>query len=306
MKSILTLAFIACVYLLNAQTVTNYDCDFESYCDTLRPRLTGAWEIGQPNTVPFFGKTHSGLGTLVTGKDNTPQRNSNGYYQIEIPNYYHSIQITFKHRSDFGQGKSGGYLTFSFDSGATWVNAANLNTAYPGEGFYTQGLYDSSNTINGTPCFSGSELDWKETQIVLMNYVPSLRRKQVAEKDNYTWGNERLLMRFNYFIGPEITNAAGWCIDDLNIEAMSGGGITEPGVTPLVRVWPIPFSSVLNLKTEQTVGINKITISDISGKPMLTEEKCFTNINTSELPAGIYFITASTEKGPVINRIIKY
>ncbi len=288
-----------------AQTTTVYACNFESNCDTLEPISTGQWEIGIPSNVPFFSQVYSGTNALVTGADQLPSRNGRGYYEIRVPNFYHSIVISFKHRRDFGQGKSGGYLTFSFDSGTTWVNAANLNQAFHGEYFYTSGLYDTLKPINNIACFSGSDLSWMETSITLINYIPVLKPNPGSEKEYYPWGNEQLLMRFNYFIGPEVTNLAGWCIDDLQVEATVGGGIETFKKDHFIRIWPVPFSENLNIEITNNDQIRSITLSDISGKPILSKPEPAKYLELGFLPKGIYFLTVETRDGKWTRQILK-
>ncbi len=291
MKKVFSLFCLFITSSLLAQ-ITNFNCDFEAPCDTLRPTLTGSWEIGQPTTAPFFNETYSGDGALVTGAKTTPQKNSQGYYQIDIPSLFTNINISFYHRRHFAQSKSGGYLTFSFDSGATWINAAYLNEYYTGEIYYSSNLYDSTNQTNNIPCFNGTNLDWTNTNIFLGNYIPVLKRNDGNQKEYYPWGNERLLMRFNYFIGPELTHVAGWCIDRLEITGSFVGGISDNNAAEKIQIWPNPVGDELNLKLIAAGQVGPLLITDVFGKAVLREPAILSEkINTNTLTPGTYFIT---------------
>jgi hypothetical protein len=67
------------------------------------------------------------------------------------------------------------------------------------------------------------------------------------------------------------------------------------------QAYPNPTNEFINLKIE---GDFTAKLSDISGKVMLSNITS-TQINVSEIPAGMYFLTVSNDKGASTQRIIK-
>lgn len=67
------------------------------------------------------------------------------------------------------------------------------------------------------------------------------------------------------------------------------------------NVYPNPTSDVLTISTE---GSFTASISDISGKVMMSNLTS-SQVNVSNLPAGMYFLTVSSDKGTGTQRIIK-
>ncbi len=71
------------------------------------------------------------------------------------------------------------------------------------------------------------------------------------------------------------------------------------------KVYPNPTNAILNIESD--VQIIGISISDILGKEIYsTEEKAeYMKLDISNLQKGIYFINISTEKGKIVEKIIK-
>lgn len=72
-----------------------------------------------------------------------------------------------------------------------------------------------------------------------------------------------------------------------------------------VAVFPNPATSLLQFKLPNGIKAENITISDVSGKIILTEEKPTTQINVEKLPSGIYFIEVFSAGQKFQTRFIK-
>ena len=75
----------------------------------------------------------------------------------------------------------------------------------------------------------------------------------------------------------------------------------------LIKVYPNPAADKINLEFESVSGNNSIAVYNIEGKMMISEQKYLSEgmntieLNTTDLPNGIYFI--SVENNGVINKI---
>lgn len=77
----------------------------------------------------------------------------------------------------------------------------------------------------------------------------------------------------------------------------------EPDFKSSVYIYPNPSSCDLNLETQET--IKSISISDINGRILKTQNSHSKTINISDLSPGLYFIRTETPNGIFINKIIK-
>ena len=68
--------------------------------------------------------------------------------------------------------------------------------------------------------------------------------------------------------------------------------------------YPNPVQDVLYIENTGEV-IRRITIYDILGKAICTEEKTFDQLNLSGLKSGVFFVKAETVDGVIVKRIVK-
>jgi Domain of unknown function (DUF4465)/Secretion system C-terminal sorting domain len=97
-----------------------------------------------------------------------------------------------------------------------------------------------------------------------------------------------------------------FCIDDL-ITSDGVIGIEENNNKNLFSIFPNPASNNIIILSE-TKNINKIQISDVSGKQVYVSTSLQMNnvVNINFLENGIYFISATIEDEIITKRIIKY
>ena len=70
-------------------------------------------------------------------------------------------------------------------------------------------------------------------------------------------------------------------------------------------IYPNPVSSILNIQTSNNVAITKITISDLTGKVMLTQTRNTNQVDVATLANGIYIIEAISEADKFTSKLIK-
>lgn len=66
------------------------------------------------------------------------------------------------------------------------------------------------------------------------------------------------------------------------------------------RVWPNPASEVLNVEVE---GLRKVELMDLTGRVVMEENGG--RLSTAALPAGIYLVRATTDRGVATAKIVK-
>ncbi len=85
-------------------------------------------------------------------------------------------------------------------------------------------------------------------------------------------------------------------------------GISENPLANKVTVYPVPFNNTLIVNT--AVDLKSVIISSAIGQQIVKMENLgvgITTTNTSELPAGLYFVTFYPKSGnPYSLKIMKY
>ena len=74
-----------------------------------------------------------------------------------------------------------------------------------------------------------------------------------------------------------------------------------------VFLYPNPTNNILNYSFSNDIVLNSITISDVSGKRIFSNNSDLTanQINVSDLSSGIYFVTFSSEEGSFTKKFVK-
>ncbi len=73
-----------------------------------------------------------------------------------------------------------------------------------------------------------------------------------------------------------------------------------------VSLFPNPTTDEFNIKVLENIQIEKIRLVDLSGKQVKDILPTESSISITDLPIGIYFVEFVTEKGTVVERIVKY
>jgi hypothetical protein len=70
-------------------------------------------------------------------------------------------------------------------------------------------------------------------------------------------------------------------------------------------VYPNPTSSILNISNPNNVEIKNISVVDINGRIVKSQSDSLSQINVSDLNAGVYFITIEAAEGKTTKKFIK-
>lgn len=89
-----------------------------------------------------------------------------------------------------------------------------------------------------------------------------------------------------------------WRLDGTNLKVASFE-------TAKISIFPNPSSSILNVQLINNEEVNKITITDLSGRKVKEEKGNHTKINIENLPSGIYIMDVYTGNSKVSNKFIK-
>ncbi len=86
--------------------------------------------------------------------------------------------------------------------------------------------------------------------------------------------------------------------------------ISENELQNLINVYPNPVKNILFIKNNENIGIEKITVYDISGKIVFIENYSFDNyryyqLNLSQLNTGVLFVKIETNKGVLVKKVVK-
>lgn len=92
------------------------------------------------------------------------------------------------------------------------------------------------------------------------------------------------------------------CLSSINI------GIYENALTDQLLIYPNPANSVLNIKSESSLGKSTILVTDILGKIIIetkNNDLYQTSINIEQLSSGVYLLQLKSEKGIIVKKFVK-
>lgn len=82
-------------------------------------------------------------------------------------------------------------------------------------------------------------------------------------------------------------------------------GLGHNSMTSKIAVYPNPVATLLNIKLENGCVLDKISITDLSGKIILTQTQNTTTLNVEKLAKGIYFLEAFSGEEKYTSKFIK-
>ncbi len=287
-------------------TFYDYQLNFEQNYNEIQigDALNSIWEIGLPSKT-IFDSAYSSPFAIVTDTLHNYPANNYSYFDLFItnnnfPGFDWQMQIEFRHRFNTDTLRDGGYISISYDTGASWKNVMNdsITTWEEHPGFYydinpTQDWgfinYENPNTytledtlFNGEIGFSGNSNGWVKTRLSWYG-IP-------VKSMNYD--NDTIILRFS-FVSDEIeNNMEGWMIDDIRlyqVDLGSGFNIIEDKNFIL---YPNPSKDYITVKN--LLSAKKIEIYNIKGQLVFNSEILSlgekTSIDISSLEAGLYFV----------------
>ena len=72
-----------------------------------------------------------------------------------------------------------------------------------------------------------------------------------------------------------------------------------------LTIYPNPTTSILNISNNNNFDIKNISVVDINGRVVKNQEGSLTQINVSDLNAGVYFVTIEAAEGKTTKKFIK-
>jgi hypothetical protein len=114
----------------------------------------------------------------------------------------------------------------------------------------------------------------------------------------------------NYYIGfhnntPAATGATTNNFIFIDTFSISTNMSIENFDKDAISLYPNPTSSILNISNTNNVEIKNISVTDINGRVVKNQAGSLTQINVSDLNAGVYFVTIEAAEGKTTKKFIK-
>lgn len=152
-------------------------------------------------------------------------------------------------------------------------------------------LGDGTNTQKTTPVLVNSDSDW--------DYIDSKASHTVALKSDgslFCWGNNLYgqlgIGNFSAQNTPQLVTCP--TLDSENFELASS-----------IRLYPNPVNDFIKIELSNSIIINKIEITDVSGKVLIEKTNDFEKIDMTQFTSGIYLIKINSIEGTMIKKVIK-
>lgn len=91
-------------------------------------------------------------------------------------------------------------------------------------------------------------------------------------------------------------------IDDIQITSVLSADQFD---TNLFDIYPNPVTTSLMISNTNNVEVKNISITDINGRIVKNQQGALTQVNVSDLNAGVYFVTIEAEEGNTTKKFIK-
>ncbi len=253
---------------------------------------TNCWQVGQPSKN-LFTEAYSGTNAIATDTLNPYPVNNHSWFDLRInlneEYWFINIGIGFYQKIQTESTNDGGYITVSYDKGATWNNIVNDSVCpfifSPSNPMLPNvNLYSSNDLLfNGEPGFSGAVSEW---QYVEFYWYIRVVTKFPVEVDT-------LLIRFNFISDSSANELDGWMIDDIRLFYNHiNGGISGNDAQKNLQVFPNPVTHESVISTNNNQAIEKVEVFTLTGQFVLTEPVKNTEyqFKKGNLEPGIYFI----------------
>jgi len=286
---------------------------FESYisCPNAVSQFdrVASWVNASSSSPDYYNK----CGTAVA----SVPHNSSGYQVAHGGNAYAGIFLWSKGSSGFGREYISGRLSSALLQGHTYhfemfVNLANI-CRYTGS---TIGAYFSDTLISSSTTFG------------VLPYTPQVMYTGTTRFDTTNWtsvsgdfvarGGERFLVIGNFKadsltdtllvnMGPGTNTIFYSLIDDVSLVLNNPPGTTVHGASPArYMAGPNPFSEKLHIRMPAS-GAYELILTDMQSRVLVHRQfSTELEINTSQLPPGMYFYQIRSRQGVVgRDRILK-
>jgi hypothetical protein len=267
----------------------------------IEPSPQNIWEIGVPQKT-FFNQAYTVPNAIITGATGSyPAGNLSSfdlYIYAENTNFFYpwAFFLDFRHKFDTDTLHDGGFISVSWDKGATFNNILTDTLSllwnispYVG-GWYPYGntnLYDTTGVLaNGEPGFSGHSGGWVQTSLAWY-YIPVKDWFEVPDT---------MILRFNFYSDDIPETREGWMIDQIrlfSIDLGSGtGDLAKSGHR--AKIAPNPLITTTRVLLDKPYPMTRYRFTDLAGR-MISEgmhEHCSAFVlQRNGIKPGIYLLT---------------
>ena len=247
-------------------------------------------DMANNNFKVVTGNASDGVNSVeVTSNGNYTENNN--YLEKKIP-YYNKFSISADVKLEALEGSD--YYMLSLYSLGKWTGGFNFT--------FDGALYADSNvTIKYIEDWIPGK--WYKTKIIVDHTKKTI--------DYYLDGNWVFVSPFDTNITKvdevnfEFDNfETGFIVDNILIENLSEMSVSDT-IKSTIEIYPNPFSDYIKVNSSQ--NIKSIKIYDNSGKLVKNSNHSgkSVEVNVSELPKGIYFISLETNLGTETKKMIK-
>ena len=292
MKKTLLLAslFVGSVFTMNAQTVL-FEDDFESY-DDFAIENVGDWTLSDVDGANLYGFT----GISFT--------NSGGPFAYVVFNP--SMTTPASNTNDGFEAYSGDKYMASFASvsGANndWLISPQITLGASGNEvkFWAKSITVEYGAERFNVLVSTTDTDPSSfTKISVGDYttVEDVWTEFSYELDAYA--GEQVYIA----IQCVSNDAFVFMVDDFSVTATTAS--VDSHLASSFSVYPNPAKDVLNISNSIGAEINAVIVTDINGRTVKQANSNVSQINISDLNAGVYFVNINSNEGSLTKKVVK-
>jgi len=126
----------------------------------------------------------------------------------------------------------------------------------------------------------------------------------VMNVDLTAYAGQVVSVMFRHRNGGELLNYL--LMDDFTL--FSGVLSTDKHAISTVSVYPNPATDVINITNTENVLVNGVTVTDLNGRTVKSAKfagVADAQVNVSDLSAGVYMVTVTSDKGSLTKKIVK-
>lgn len=274
------------------QNFDGYDSLFSALFTTIDTSyVDNIWQVGPPQKS-IFNNAWNTPNVLITDTIQSYPINNHSSFSMHIPNTtpgwsWSILAIQWMQKLDFEEGKDGGIIEYSIDSGQTWINAFNSPYTYNFYGFDTS----NKDTLgNGTYAFSGTDSLWKSIWLCFdYNFI------QTISGDFH--------IRFSIHSDSVDSQQEGWMLDGFVVQRTLVHTVKEleDEPQPYLKVYPTQTQGRVHIEAEKLQEfhiIEQIDLMSTNGQIVqswgTSPTKFYIDIDNHS--NGMYFLRVKTNK----------
>jgi hypothetical protein len=206
--------------------------------------------------------------------------------------YDNQFIVTHKFYPDSSVDSDYLFQVFDFD-GTNLISVAVVRFDYQGTIDFSNGTVLNSNV--GT--YTAGQWYTIQVERTLTNIILRVNGTQLASYANFGTGTSAKFLGFRYD-----NYGSGFNIDDITVEVPASSASFNSDTFSL---YPNPVKDLLNITNSNNFDIKNISVTDINGRVVKNQAGALTQINVSDLNAGVYFITIEAAEGKTTKKFIK-